>query len=79
MNRRQVRIQPIVFFGVALLAAMASMLLLGGCQEELFSKNDQTVQNKSQYFLDPHPIEQPNSDGATGGGAMPFGNGPNGF
>ncbi|MGC8539796.1 MAG: hypothetical protein ACP5QA_04115 [Phycisphaerae bacterium] len=63
---------------ILVLSAIASMLLLGGCQEELFSGRDQNIQGKSQYFPDPHPIEQSHSDAGTGGGAMPFG-GQNGF
>ncbi len=80
MNRRHLQIQRMVLrSAVALLVALAFMLPLGGCQEELFTGHDQNIQSKSQYFPDPHPIEQPHSDGATGGGAMPYGSGPNGF
>lgn len=60
------------------LAILCTMPLFAGCQEELFTGRDQDVQSKSQYFPDPHPIEQSHSETGTGGGAMPFG-GQNGF
>ncbi len=63
---------------VLALMVIASMPLLGGCQEQLFSGRDQDMQSKSQYFPDPHPIEQSHSDVGTGVGGMPFG-GQNGF
>ena len=63
---------------VLAVVAMASLPTLGGCQEQLFTGRDQNIQGKSQYFPDPHPIEQSHSETGTGGGAMPFG-GQNGF
>ena len=63
---------------VLALVVISSIPLLGGCQEELFTGRDRNIQGKSQYFPDPHPIEQSHSDTGTGGGAMPY-NGQNGF
>ena len=79
MNRRDMRIPVTILRAAVALSLVALMLPLGGCQEELFTNRDQYIQSKSQYFPDPHPIDQPHSDGATGGGAMPYGSGPNGF
>ena len=79
MNRRDNISGKIKVSSVLALAVLCSMPLLGGCQEELFTGHDQNIQGKSQYFPDPHPIEQSHSDAGTGGGAMPFGGGQNGF
>ncbi len=79
MNRQQRMSIKLIFRTIIALAVLCSMPLLAGCQEELFTKHNQDMQSKSQYFPDPHPIEQPHSDSGTGGGAMPYGGGQNGF
>jgi hypothetical protein len=78
MNRQQNSLPFISFRSTLALAVLCAMPFLGGCQEQLFTGHDQNIQSKSQYFPDPHPIEQSHSDSGTGGGAMPYG-GQNGF
>ena len=78
MNRRDNSSCRLNLRWLLALVVIMSMPLLGGCQEELFTGRDQDIQGKSQYFPDPHPIEESHSDSGTGGGAMPMG-GQNGF
>ncbi|MGC8624712.1 MAG: hypothetical protein ACP5I8_01025 [Phycisphaerae bacterium] len=76
--KRQQRMSRKIIFRSAAVLILGAMPLLGGCQEELFTGRDQNIQSKSQYFPDPHPIEQSQSEDGVGGGAMPYG-GQNGF
>ncbi|MCL5945282.1 MAG: hypothetical protein M1472_00320 [Planctomycetes bacterium] len=77
MNQQRHIFRPILFRSAAVLV-LCTMPLLGGCQQELFTGRDQNIQGKSQYFPDPHPIDQSQSEDGVGGGAMPYG-GQNGF
>jgi hypothetical protein len=79
MNRQQRISYWLIFRSAIALAVLCAVPLLGGCQEQLFTGHDQNIGSKSQYFPDPHPIEQAHPNAGTGGGAMPFGGGQNGF